>query len=183
MAEDADHLQAPDALQARGLREDPPPVGGRDTAAREAGVDLDVHARDALRRCRSRCRLELLEARDAELDAGGDRIVEAPPRGVQPREQRRGDACPPQRERLVDIGDAQARRAAGEGGDGRRDRTVPVAVGLDHGEQLGACQPPQVPHVLADRRGVDARLAEGGAHPDSSTTKAAASPASCVIVR
>ncbi len=103
-----------------------------------------------------------------------------------------------QGERLADVGDAEAGRAALERRDRGAHRAVAVAVGLDDRDDLGAGQPAQVPHVRGDRADVDGRLAQdaGGqaAHAvppvaavrsasASAMTYAIANPASCDIDR
>ena len=74
---------------------------------------------------------------------------------MQPREHRRGDAVPAQRQRLVDGGDPEL-------GGARRQRrprdlggAVSVAVGLDDGHHLRrACVFAQDPDVVLDSREV-----------------------------
>ena len=74
----------------------------------------------------------------------------------------RGDPGRPQRERLVQDGDPEGVRTAGEHRAGGRDQPVAVAVGLDHRHQRAADALPQHRGVGGDRVEVDDDLGAGG---------------------
>ena len=181
-------------------------VLGRDAVAAEPGLELEVHTHWAIDGCRGRRLQQLVEARDARARSRATAASrKSGSGGVQPREDRRVDAGPAQRERLADVGDAEPRRAALECRDRGAHGAVAVAVGLDDGDDLGAGQPAQMPHVRGDRADVDGRLAQhsggprrltrrppagargrvgsAGPAPPSTTTYAIAKPASCDIER
>ena len=137
---------------------------GRRALAGEPGVDLEVHAGGA-----------------AGGAGGGDHLGQAPV-GVRPRPRRRrssaaaksvpgpcsqastGAVTPAgaQRQRLVEDGDPEGVRAAGEDGAGGRDQPVAVAVGLDHRHQRAADPLAQHRGVGGDRVEVDDDLGAGG---------------------
>src|SRR5690606_22409788 len=118
MAEEAGDAEAADALEAGGFGEDPSPVARGDAVARQSGLELEVHGDRIVHGYRGSGRLELVERRDADLDAVRGRGIEALPRFVQPGHDRSVDPLPAQLECFGDLGDAQTRRAPGERGDG-----------------------------------------------------------------
>ena len=156
-----------------------------------------MHADGTIGGCRGRRLQQLVEARDAELDPERRGLGERGAGRVQPREDRRDDAGAAQGERLADVGDAEAGRAALERGDGRAHGAVAVAVGLDDRDDLGVGEPAQVAHVRGRsrrRRSVASRRTPAGRRltsrlrrrrriPASATTYAIAKPASCDIER
>ena len=74
--------------------------------------------RSARRRGRDHL-VELRQAGAAEVDAGGDPVVQRQARGEQPGQHRRGDAGPAQRQRLVQGADAEPGRAPRRAPPGR----------------------------------------------------------------
>src|SRR5690606_38916322 len=95
---DAAHVDGADAVQLGRALEDARPVVDERATPRHARVELEVHVGDVQRGTR---RLgdgvERLDARDGDVDAGQEELLEGLPRRVEPDEDGRGDAVGPQR--------------------------------------------------------------------------------------
>jgi hypothetical protein len=116
VTEQAAHLDQPVALETRGGRDGVAPGRGLDAIAAESGVDLQVHPGWSADGCRGlRHGAELLDRRDAEVDVSGDRRIEVGAGIVQPGEHGRVHTGRTQRDRLLDVGDAEASAARADG--------------------------------------------------------------------
>ena len=112
-------------------------------------------------------RVEVLDRADGEVHPGGEAGGEVPVHGVEPTEDRCGEAVRAQRECLGQRGHAEADCPVGQRGSRDLRGTQPVAVGLDDGEQRWR-QRREAPGVGADRRQVNV---EDGARGGSGGTE------------
>jgi hypothetical protein len=117
----------------------------------------------AARHTASRCSIEPTARCTPAARAGG----EVPVHGVEPTEDRCGEAVRAQRECLGQRGHAEADCPVGQRGSRDLRGTQPVAVGLDDGEQRWR-QRREAPGVGADRRQVNV---EDGARGGSGGTE------------
>jgi hypothetical protein len=96
----------------------------------------------------------VLEARYGHVDPGGDTGAEVGVDRVQPAQHRGPDSRLAQRECLVQGGHAEGLRTMGQGGAGDVGRSVPEAVGLDHGHEVSGRPRGERRGVLRDGREV-----------------------------
>ena len=123
-----------------------------DPVAAEAGVDLHVDPRLRPGRPGSEHGAEVIEAGDPHLHAGRQRRCDVLAGRPEPRQHRSVDARGTELEGLLRGRHAEETGAAGQRRPRRRDRAVPVAVGLDHRHQLGARV--DLPHPIQQQPGV-----------------------------
>jgi hypothetical protein len=99
--------------------------------------------------------LDLGDAGGAQVDAGGDPLVQRQVGAEQPGEHGCGDAGAAQRQRFAERARAQPGRPTVERGAGRGHHAVPVPVALDdrHDGRVGAGAHQR--HVAADRVEID----------------------------
>ena len=137
-------------------------LGRADAVAVQPGVDLHRQSRGgagALDRVEKFGELAHRRHRDLHVRAQRGREIGAG--RVQPREDRRGDAVAPQRERLVNGRDPEFGRPGDQRGAGHAGGAVPVAVGLDHRHHpRGPGVIAQQPNVVGDRVEVDHGLGD-----------------------
>ena len=131
------------------------PVRRGGAAPAQPGVGLEVQPGPDAGLVRSGLDLRDVPGRAGrEVDAVADRlgrITEG-----HHAQHRRGDARPAERDRLVQVRDAQPGRPAGQRRAGGRDHAVTVPVGLDRGQHLAAADElAQRGDVGGDRAEVD----------------------------
>ena len=134
----------------------------------QAGVDLDGDFRGTARALGRVAEFDqLAQRRYGDLHVGVESGCEVGPRRVQPRQHGSCDAVAAERDRLVDGGNAEFRRAGGQGRAAGLRRSMAVPVGLDDSHHLRRTRMlAQHGHIVRHGVEVDNRL--GGGRPMSS---------------
>ncbi len=144
------------------------PVAHHRAAARQTGVDLQMHARNtADLECSVRDLGDGPRRGRRQVDVRCDRLGDRFARRAKPAQDPTADAGRPQRERLLEERDAEPAGAALDGSDRALHESVPVALGLHHGHDVSRTDDLlDARNVRRDRAEIDASRGAQGSRGD-----------------